>query len=177
MVGVGCAECGFGGGSDSAGLVVRCEAFGRFVDGVLGSGDPEGIRRRPEAGVWSMVEYCAHVGEAVGWYVGRVECVLEEDLPQLAPFDFDAAAEDGQYSQRSIDRVVADVRAACGALAELVRSVSGEQLRRCGLGSDGSPRSVELLLARAEHELVHHELDVRRGLEILGEPPAGTMRW
>jgi hypothetical protein len=34
------------------------------------------------------------------------------------------------------------------------------------MGSDGSPRSVELLLARAGHELAHHELDLRRGLGL-----------
>ncbi len=130
------------------------------------SADPERIRARVDPHVWSPLEYAAHVGEAVRWYVGRIRCVLDEELPQLAPFDFDAAAEEGEYYRRSIDQVVADLRAACRALADLARSVSSSQLGRYGLGSDGSPRSGALLLTRAEHELVHHELDVRRGLEF-----------
>ncbi len=133
---------------------------------LLKSADRHVVQRRPGAEVWSAIEYAAHVGEAVCWYVGRIRRVLKEDLPQLAPFDFDAAAEEGDYHRRSIDEVVADLRTACRALADLARSVSGSQLSRCGLSSDGSPRSVALLLTRAEHELVHHELDLRRGLGL-----------
>lgn len=130
------------------------------------STDESFIRRPPGPDVWSPVEYAAHTGEAVRWYVGRIKRVLDEDLPRLEPFDFDAAAEEGEYDRRSVDTVVADLRTSCRQLADIARSVSGSQLTRYGLARDGSPRSVSLLLTRADHELVHHELDLRRGLGL-----------
>lgn len=154
---------GLDSGVDRTSLAERCDGFPRVVEDILGSADSHLIRRRPEPEIWSSIEYAAHVGEAVCWYVARIRCVLDVDFPQLAPFDFDAAAEKGEYRRRSIDVVVADLRTACRELTNIAQSVSGNQLNRYGLGSDGSRRSVALLLTRAEHELVHHELDLRRG--------------
>jgi len=70
------------------------------------------------------------------------------------------------------------------SLRELLTSTGGDVLRRRRApdvwspleygahvgeaeGSDGSPRSVETLLARAGHELAHHELDLRRGAGLV----------
>jgi hypothetical protein len=165
----GCHECGFDSGEDRTSLAARSDAFPEIVNDILRSADANLIRRRPAPEVWSPVEYAAHVGEAVRWYVGRIRCVLEEDLPQLESFDFDAAAEAGEYYRRRIDAVVADLRTSCRELADIARSVSASQLSRYGLGSDGSPRSVASLLTRADHELVHHEFDLRRSLVRAGK--------
>lgn len=145
---------------------MRCDAFPDLVEDLLVAADPDLLRTRLDPRIWSPIEYAAHLADAVRWYVGRVRCVLDESRPQLSPFDFDAATEIGEYYRRDIDQVVADLRAGCQALGDLAKSVTDDQLGRCGLGSDGSPRSVALLLARAEHELVHHELDLRRGLGL-----------
>jgi hypothetical protein len=165
----GCAECGYDFGWDRTSLLTRCDAFPIALQDMLATADPARVRRRTATGLWAPIEYGAHLGEAVHWYVGRIRRVLDEDRPRLEPFDFDAAAEEGEYGDRSVGDVVADVRTACRELADIARAVSTIQLRRCGLGSDGSPRSAESLLVRAEHEVVHHELDLRRGLGLLSD--------
>ncbi len=159
-----CAECGFDFMEDPVSLAARCELFSATLQSLLTSADPDVVRCRPAPEIWSVLEYGAHVGEAVLWYVARIRRVLNEELPQLEPFDWDAAAVAGQYNRRNVDAVVADVRSACRELADLAGSMTEDQLSRQGVGSDGSPRSAELLLARAGHELVHHESDLRRGL-------------
>jgi hypothetical protein len=88
---------------------------------------------------------------------------LREKVIIGAQIDWDAGTRLGGYNRRSADRVRGDAGAACRELAGLARSLRPEQLRWQGMGSDGSPRCVELLLARAGHELAHHELDLRRG--------------
>ncbi|WP_067976361.1 DinB family protein [Mycolicibacter icosiumassiliensis] len=133
---------------------------------ILESVTDEQVRRRPATGTWAPIEYAAHVADAVAWYTQRVERVLQEAAPRLEPFDFDAAAEVQGYCRRNIGTVTTDVSRACAELADLAMRVGPVELRRCGRGSDGSPRSVASLLARAHHELVHHELDLRRGVEL-----------
>jgi hypothetical protein len=160
-----CAECGFDFEVDTEAIAARCEALPIALKELVELAPAGSIRRRPAPRVWAPVEYAAHIGETVSWYARRIERILAEDLPQLEPFDFDAAAEAGAYAQRSINEVVADLAAACQRLASIARTVSDAELRLRGVGSDGSPRSVASLPARADHEAVHHQLDLRRGVQ------------
>lgn len=134
------------------------------MSGLLHATALEVLLRRPDPRTWSPLEYAAHVSEAVPWYVARIQRVLRESEPRLTAFDWDLAASEGNYRQRGVETVATDVRRACGELAEVTRSVTGDDLARAGTGSDGTPRTVRTLLARAGHELAHHELDIRRGL-------------
>lgn len=162
-----CSECGFDFEFDRAALARRCDSFPGTADDLLGLAEKDLVRRRTNPDTWSPIEYAAHVDEAVRWYVGRIGQVLAKEFQQLAPFDFDAAAQDRQYLHRSVATVVDALRVSCSQLKDIARSTSGSQLKRCGVGSDGSPRDVALLLARAHHELVHHEVDLRRGLGLV----------
>lgn len=123
------------------------------------------LLRRPNPRTWSPLEYAAHVSEAIPWYVARIQKVLRETDARLTAFDWDLAASEGKYRQRSVETVTTDLRRACAALAELAGSATEDDLARTGTGSDGTPRTVQALLARAGHELAHHELDIRRGLD------------
>lgn len=123
------------------------------------------LLRRPNPRTWSPLEYAAHVSEAIPWYVARIQKVLRETDARLTVFDWDLAASEGKYRQRSVETVTTDLRRACAALAELAGSATEDDLARTGTGSDGTPRTVQALLARAGHELAHHELDIRRGLD------------
>jgi hypothetical protein len=61
--------------------------------------------------------------------------------------------------------VTRDLLHACAALAAVARSVTEEDLVPTGRGTDGTPRTVRVLIARAAHELAHHELDICPGVE------------
>lgn len=164
-----CTECGFDHAPDLARLTARCNSFPEAVGQLLSATTRECIRRRRAPHVWSALEYAAHVSEAVRWYTQRVRRVLDEELPHLMPYDFDGAAESGEYNSREIGQVVDELRSVCNALANLAESLDSSQLRRRGRGSDGTPRTVTALLSRAEHELSHHELDIRRSLSATGD--------
>lgn len=97
-------------------------------------------------------------------YTGRIERVLTEERAQLQPCDPDRAAVDGRYLERSVEQVVHEVNFACQRIAVVSRGLAADDLARSGIGSDGTRRTVEQLLARAVHELVHHERDLRSGL-------------
>jgi hypothetical protein len=159
-----CGECRFDFGEDPARLAERCTAFGAAMTTLLHATAHEVLMRRPDTRTWSPLEYAAHVSEAIPWYVARIRKVLRETEPRFAGFDWDLAAREGKYRQRGVESVVADVRRACAELAELACSADGDDLARVGTGSDGTPRTVRVLLARAGHELAHHELDIRRGI-------------
>ena len=90
---------------------------------------------------------------------------------RLTAFDWDLAASEGRYRERAVTTVAGDLRRACAELAELARSVTRDDLARAGTGSDGTPRTVGALLARAGHELAHHELDIRRGVQAATTTP------
>jgi len=160
-----CGECRYDFGEDRVGLLERCAAFSTGMSRVLQATELDVLLRRPAPQTWSPLEYAAHVSEAIPWYVARVQKVLREAGAQLEAFDWDLAASHGNYRRRSVETVTRDLQHACAALTEVVRSVAEEDLVRAGMGSDGTPRTVRALLARAGHELAHHELDIRRGVE------------
>lgn len=167
-----CGECRYDFGEDPVRLSERCVAFSAGMSGVLETSSLDVLLRRPAPRTWSPLEYAAHVSEAVPWYVARIRKVLRESGAQLTAFDWDLAASEGRYRERGVERVTRDLRRACAALAELARSVTRDDLARAGTGSDGTPRTVQALLARAGHELAHHELDIRRGVQAATPPPS-----
>ncbi|QDP96820.1 DinB family protein [Microlunatus elymi] len=156
-----CGPCGFDFTGDLAACVQDAERFPATLAEVLAAADSATVRHRTEPHVWSLIEYGAHTAEAVRWYLDRIGQVLQEDRPQLSPIDWDEQAELGEYRRRSVRRVCDDATAACAELATMINSLSADQLGREGIGSDGSPRTVEILIARADHELVHHEHDLQ----------------
>ena len=156
-----CVECGFDFEMDLPALLAACEDAPATIGHLLAASGAC-LDQRPTRDVWAPIEYAAHVAEALRWYTERVDRVLAEAAPQLVPFDFDLAAEMGSYSRRSLDIVVAEVASAARALATSAAGLTAAELQRCGIGSDRSPRSVEALLVRAHHELIHHEWDLRR---------------
>ena len=159
-----CPVCGYLATGDLAATADRARRFPGTLAELLDSADSATVRHRIEPRLWSPLEYGAHVGEAVDAYLDRVDDVLLHDRPRLVPVDWIRAAEVGEYRRRSVQQVLGDVRRACRRLSDLAASLTPEELRRQGIGSDDRPRSVELLITRADHELAHHELDLRRVL-------------
>jgi hypothetical protein len=159
-----CPACGYRSTGDLAATADRAQRFPDVLAALLEAADSATVRHRTEPRVWSPLEFGAHVGEAVDAYLDRVEDVLAREHPRLEPVDWIRAAEVGEYRRRSVQRVLDDVRGSCRRLAALASSLTPEELARQGLGSDGAPRSIAVLITRADHELAHHEHDLRRVL-------------
>lgn len=100
-----CHVCGFEGDATPIAEAIGAVAgFPGVVGGLLGGTYDGALRRRPSPHVWSALEYTAHTGETVAWYQQRIERVLTEEQPQLLPFDWDAACEQGRYRDPPLRR-------------------------------------------------------------------------
>lgn len=113
---------------------------------------------RPAPGVWSPLEYGAHVRDMSGVFDGRLHALLEEENPVFADWDQDAAA--GDYADEDPAAVAAAIRANGERLAASTEATRPEQWDRPGQRSDGAPFTVRTLAHYGLHEYVHHTADV-----------------
>jgi hypothetical protein len=162
-----CEECGYDWDDDAPadGLRKYAERFPRPLSRFLKDEDPDVVlRTRPEPTVWSALEYAAHTRDAFGFYAERIERVLTEDQPQLAPFDFAEAAEKRAYNDEDPATVAAALALVANDLADRLDALEASQWERIGIGSEGDERTVRRLARSAAHEGHHHMLDVGRVL-------------
>ena len=167
-----CEECGFTDeGVTPADVVEALRRFAkryrapltRFLPGEDGDAL---LRTRPAEGVWSALEYAAHVRDVFDWYAGRVERILAEDGPVFDPVDPDQAAADGRYNEQDPVAVADGLVANAERLAALFEAVPEGAWDRSGL-SRGEPRSVLFYARGGVPEGNHHLLDIGRGLRAV----------
>ena len=169
-----CGECGFS--DESLGpveVVAALRTFGRRYTAPLtrflpGEDGDALLRQRPAPGVWSALEYAAHVRDVFAWYDERVRRSLTEDQPSVSGPDQDAAAEAGRYNELNPETVVAELAANAQKLADTFESLPAEAWDRVHLRR-GQPRTVLFSARRAVHEGNHHLLDIGRGLRTVRE--------
>lgn len=154
----GCEECGF------SWEIAAEEARGRIDDApdrfarLLAGRD--GVRH--ETG-WSPSAYVWHVGDVVRAWAERLHALAADPSARWAGFDPDELAR-----VRGYDRLPQ----ATGPWA-LARATEALELALAGLGAgtgfthpEWGPGTVDDALRWLAHEVVHHELDVRRGLGL-----------
>ena len=154
-----CPECGF----DATGLHTEDlpalieETTGGWSE-VLGRDD---VRDRPRPGVWSPLEYAAHVRDVHRVFSERVRLMLTEDGPHFPSWDQDETALAERYGEQDPVEVGAARAEAAGTVAALSSSVTDETRQRAGHRSNGSEFTVETLGRYHLHDVVHHLWDVR----------------
>ena len=116
------------------------------------------VHQRPAPDVWSPLEYACHVRDVHRIFAERVRQMLDEDGPQFANWDQDAAA--GSYVTQDPAEVEVDLIEAAGHVAGLYSTVTPATAGRRGLRSNGSEFSVETLALYHLHDVVHHVHDV-----------------
>ena len=155
----GCAECGFVP-FDPHDTAQRLRAGVPRWMTVLAR---PGVRTRPEATVWSPLEYGCHVRDVCALFSERLRAMLDADPGQEARFadwDQDATALAERYWEADPERVADQYRMRAGALAAEWDSVAGDQWRRRGLRSNGSQFTVATLGVYLIHDIEHHLHDV-----------------
>lgn len=174
-----CEECGFDWDSPPRAEVPGAlRAFGRRYRAPLtrflpGEDGDAVLRAHPAPGVWSALGYAAHVRDVFGAYRGRIERILAEDRPALAPLDPDAVAEAADYDALDPAEVVDELAAAAEALAATLEAMPPDGWDRVGT-RDGGERSVLAVARGAVHEGGHHLLDIGRGLRTVRAAGAGA---
>lgn len=156
-----CPDCGYDPGDVRPHGVpeILLDAKPRYA-AVLARPD---VRARPSAGVWSPLEYCAHVRDVCDVMRGRLVQILDGDgeTVHFANWDQDATAAEKAYWRAEPDVLRHELEAAFDAAADAFGWPTGEQLAWPGLRSDGSTFTAETLGRYFVHDVVHHLWDVR----------------
>ena len=154
-----CPECGYDARAVPPHEIgERIRASAQPWPGVL---DDQRAGVRPAAGVWSPLEYAAHVRDVHRVFGERVRSMLACDDPLFDDWDQDAAAVLGAYGAQHPATVAGELAAAAEQVGALYDSVTGEQWDRPGRRGNGS-RFTTLTIARYHlHDAEHHLVDVR----------------
>ena len=160
-----CAECGF----DSTRWRIRDveSLFGALAwwwgEATAGVSTAT-LDRRPEEGVWSVLEYGAH--SALVTAVNRYGAELMLDRNEVELPDLPAGDEAGHVSFQ-LEAVLADIGREADRLAQLCRE-PGREWSNYGILPAGERIQAAALVTHAAHDASHHMLDVSRGLARLG---------
>lgn len=114
------------------------------------------VAGRPSPGVWSQLEYCAHVGELHVVMNERLGLIITRETPVFADWDQDEAAIRNGYATRDPALVAQQLHDSAGAFAETLESPSDAQMPRRGYRSNGSVSTAATLAKYAWHDAAHH---------------------
>jgi hypothetical protein len=164
-----CAECGFDPSelrpSDTA---VAVRSFVRRYQAPLMRGLPGEdldsiVRRSPASGVWSALEYSAHVRDIFRVFDGRIRSALAGDEPSEMVVDWEGmvAAVSPSLERKAVADDVAD---AATTLATTLSELTPTDWELSAHDGRGHRLPVRDLALAAVHEGSHHLLDVGRSL-------------
>jgi S-DNA-T family DNA segregation ATPase FtsK/SpoIIIE len=165
-----CEVCGFAWDSVDVG-----EVQDRLLEGViafervLGGDEDDLLRRRPEATVWSALEYAAHVRDVLLHVRDRIVIALVEDDPSFKPLYRDQRVDLGLYEADDPSTVSDELDVAAALFIRTLRQLSPDQLVRTAEYTYPVPatRSILWMGAQALHELEHHLDDARASLRAV----------
>jgi hypothetical protein len=124
--------------------------------------DETHLRAIPAPGVFSPMQYGAHVRDIQRVYGDRILLMLKEDNPVFAQFNPDEAAW-SQYNGIETEVLAAEIELQAQRLADILRGLEPDDWSRTMVrdgGADGVYTfSVVGLASYAVHESRHHLLD------------------
>jgi DinB superfamily len=163
-----CEECGF----DPAELrpqdtIVAIRSFGRryrapLTRGLAGEDLDAIVRASPGPGVWSALEYAAHVSQLFAEFDGRVRAALAGDVPdEVVDWEGRVAAASAGLEREATAEAVDD---AADSLATTLSELNEDEWELPTVTGRGREVPVSELAVIAVHEGSHHLLDVGRVL-------------
>ena len=154
VLGRACPECGL---DTRAVEPVAVAGMVRDAAGTWGEVlDGAGVRVRPAEGVWSPLEYGAHVRDAFRIYDYRLGLMLTQDDPLFPNWDQDETAVAERYGEQDPATVARDLQDAGTTLAAHFDQVRGDQWDRPGRRSDGASFTVATFARYFVHDPIHH---------------------
>jgi hypothetical protein len=158
-----CPQCGEDASSLEHGqlgpaLLSAAAAWRTFLTGA----DDAYLRTIPGPGIFSPMQYGAHVRDIQGVYGDRILLMLREDNPVFPQFNPDESAWAG-YNELEVDVLAGDLERQAQRLAGILEDLAPEDWSRTMVrdgGSDGVfTFTVAGLASYAVHEARHHLLD------------------
>ncbi|MEO6996840.1 MAG: DinB family protein [Terracoccus sp.] len=156
-----CSDCGFDPDDirpEGVPAILR-DAGGRF-SAVLSRSN---AAARPDAGVWSSLEYACHVCDVCDVMSDRLEQIIagEGRLVRFADWDQDEAAIVAAYWRAEPAQVGDRVATAFESAAQAYAGPTGDQWLWPAERSNGSPFTAASLAGYFVHDIHHHLWDVR----------------
>jgi hypothetical protein len=164
-----CAECGFDPADVRPGdLPMAVRSFARRYRAPLTRGLPgedldQVVRRSPDPGVWSALEYGRHVVDIFVVFDDRVRCALEGREPDEAEIDWEGRVASASPTLDRIE-VAEQLADAADTLATTLDEVNGDEWQLEGMTGRGRTVTVADLGTIVVHEGSHHLLDLGRVL-------------
>ena len=159
-----CAECGLDPEQltirEAADIIGACGPQYRAAFAVA-HGDRERLRAKPDADVWSPLEYVAHLRDSVRYHGALTNRALKEDRPEFGAPDPDAIAQNEGYNDLDPDEVLDSLEQQTTRFATRARSLDADDLDRVVLRS-GTEITVRYMIRNVAHEGHHHLQDVQR---------------
>jgi S-DNA-T family DNA segregation ATPase FtsK/SpoIIIE len=130
----------------------------------LFSGDDASIHSRPDPSTWSVIEYSCHVRDVLLVQRERILLALVEETPRFVPMYREQRVAAAGYHTESATEVSQELSVVTNLVAKVVAVLDSRQLARTCVYNVPEPRVRNLawVVRRSVHEVVHHEMDVRR---------------
>jgi hypothetical protein len=124
----------------------------RLIEGVRASE----LRKRPAADKWSVNEIVAHLddGEIVTGF--RLRFILGAPGSPISAYDQDSWVTSGHYEKRDPLKSVEQFRVVREANLALLKSLTPEQWKHCGMHSERGQETIEhIVRMTAGHDINH----------------------
>jgi hypothetical protein len=128
---------------------------------ILATVTAEEMRRRPDAGVWSVTEYVCHLRDVYAVYTIRLHRTRTEDRPVLEPMLNDLRVRRFRYNELVATAVLEELQANVAGLCDEIARVAPAGWRRVAARLPGEERTALWLVRQAVHEGRHHLDDIR----------------
>ena len=167
-----CPQCGDHPGAlppESLGdlAVERAARWREFLDGT----DEDVLRHIPEPGVFSPLQYAAHVRDILAVYTDRIVLGLEQDAPTVPIFMPPQEAWD-EFNSADVGETATELEGQAARLADVVAGMDASAWSRIVVNDRGVYGVYTFTLAglacNAVHEVHHHLLDATGTLDDAG---------
>jgi hypothetical protein len=126
--------------------------------------DDISLRAIPEPGVFSPIQYAAHVRDILRVYTDRMVLGVEQDSPTVSIFN-PAQEVFESYNQLDTQELAADIEAQAQRLAKIVETMGPSDWSRIVINDRGQygvyTFTIAGLACNAAHEAHHHLLDAK----------------
>jgi len=114
------------------------------------------LRKRPAADKWSVGEIVAHLGDAELVIGFRMRLILGAPGTPIAAYDQDSWVTSGHYEKRDPHKSVEQFRVVREANLALLKSLTPEQWKHCGMHSERGQETIEhIVRMTAGHDMNH----------------------